>query len=207
MKRTNIGVETELEYNLKFFTQFIIHPTKTGAILPSNERLCELMTDMADLNDVSTVVELGSGTGVITEKILRKKGPETKFFAMEINPTFVEATKRRCPDATVYQSSAENARFHLELQGESGCDRIISSLPWSTFNNETQELILNSIYETLNPGGKFLTYAYSLGLLFPSAWRLRRLLNGKFDKVVKSSIVWSNIPPAFIYICEKAPAE
>ncbi|HML94788.1 MAG TPA: methyltransferase domain-containing protein [Thermodesulfobacteriota bacterium] len=207
MKRTNMGVETDLEYNLKFFTQFIIHPTKTGAILPSNEKLCELMTDIADLNDVSAVVELGSGTGVITEKILRKKGPETKFFAMEINPTFVEATKRRCPEATVYQSSAENAGYHLELHGESGCDRVISSLPWSTFDYETQELILNSIYETLKPGGKFLTYAYSLGLLFPSAWRLRRLLKSKFDKVVKSSIVWSNIPPAFIYICEKAPAE
>lgn len=207
MKRTNTGVETELEYNLKFFTQFIFHPTKTGAILPSNEKLCELMTDMADLGNVSTVVELGSGTGVITEKILNKKGPDTKFFAMEINPAFVEATLRRCPGATVYQSSAENARFYLEVNGESGCDRIVSSLPWSTFNGETQELILNSIYETLNPGGKFLTYAYSLGLLFPSAWRLRRLLRSKFDKVIKSSIVWSNIPPAFIYICEKAPAK
>ena len=58
-----MGVETDLEYNLKFFTQFIIHPTKTGAILPSNEKLCELMTDIADLNDVSTVVELGYAIG------------------------------------------------------------------------------------------------------------------------------------------------
>lgn len=200
-----MSVENQLEYNLKFFTQFIIHPSKTGAVLPSNDRLCELMTDIADLKQISTVIELGSGTGVITERIMQKKGPDTKFFAMEINPTFVEATKQRCPDAVVYQSSAENARKHLEFHGESGCDRIISSLPWSTFNGETQELILNAIYETLKPGGKFLTYAYSLGLLFPSAWRLRKLLNTKFDKVTKSSIVWTNIPPAFIYICEKSP--
>ncbi len=204
MRRDNMSAETELEYNLKFFTQFIIHPTRTGAILPSSDKLCDLMTDTADLPNVSTVIELGSGTGVITERIMAKKADNTTFFALEINPAFVEATKRRCPDALVYQSSAENVMKHLELHGESGCDRIISSLPWSTFKGETQQLILDSIYDVLKPGGIFLTYAYVLGIVAPSAWRFKKKLYAKFDKVKTSRTVWSNIPPAFIYICEKA---
>jgi len=205
MRRENLSADTGLEYNLKFFTQFIINPARTGAILPSGDSLCELMTDLAGLNYVSTAIELGSGTGVITEKILRKKAENTTFFALEINPAFVEATKSRCPDAIVYQSSAENVMKHLETHGESGCDRIISSLPWSTFKGETQQLILDSIYEVLKPGGIFLTYAYVLGVIAPSAWRFKKKLYAKFDKVETSRIVWNNIPPAFIYICKKAP--
>jgi phosphatidylethanolamine/phosphatidyl-N-methylethanolamine N-methyltransferase len=204
MRRDNFSADTELAYNLKFITQFIFHPTSTGAILPSGDKLCELMTDIADLPNVSTVIELGSGTGVVTEKIIQKKAADTKFFALEINPAFVEATKTRCPDAVVYQSSAENVMKHLVFHGESGCDTIISSLPWSTFKGETQQLILDSIYDVLNPGGVFLTYAYVLAIVAPAAWRFKKKLYAKFDKVTTSSTVWSNIPPAFIYICEKA---
>ena len=204
MRRENFSADTGLEYNLKFFTQFIINPARTGAVLPSSDGLFEYMTDLAGLNDVSTVIELGSGTGVITEKIMRKKAESTTFFALEINPAFVEATKNKCPDAIVYQSSAENVMKHLEMHGESGCDRIISSLPWSTFKGETQQLILDSIYDVLNPGGIFLTYAYVLGVVAPAAWRFKKKLYAKFDRVETSRIVWNNIPPAFIYISKKA---
>ena len=204
MRRENLSADTGLEYNLKFFTQFIINPARTGAVLPSSDGLCEYMTDLAGLQDVSTVIELGSGTGVITEKIMRKKAESTTFFALEINPAFVEATKNKCPDAIVYQSSAENVMKHLEMHGESGCDRIISSLPWPTFKGETQQLILDSIYDVLKPGGIFLTYAYVLGVVAPAAWRFKKKLYAKFDKVETSRIVWNNIPPAFIYISKKA---
>jgi phospholipid N-methyltransferase len=43
-----------------------------------------------------------------------------------------------------------------------------------------------------------------LGVVAPAAWRFKKKLYAKFDKVETSRIVWSNIPPAFIYICEKA---
>ena len=142
--------------------------------------------------------------GVITEKVMQKKSPDTTFFALEINEAFVEATKNRCPEAIVYQSPAQNAKKHLEMHGESGCDRILSSLPWLTFDGDMQQELIDSIYDVLNPGGKFLTYAYVPGLIFPAAWRLKKKLNERFDKVTKSEIIWSNVPPAFVYIGEKA---
>ena len=203
MRRTNIGAENELEVNIKFLTQFLIHPTKIGAVAPSNDLLCDMITDMAECEKISSVIEFGSGTGVITEKIMNKISDDTTFFAMEINETLVDATKKRCPGATVYQSSAIDAKKHLEMHGEKGCDRIISSLPWSTFNDETQDDLMGTIMDVLNPGGKFLTYAYVPGLVFPSAIRFRKMLHEKFDKVSRSKIVWTNFPPAFIYFAEK----
>lgn len=203
MRRENVRAENELEVNLKFLTQFLIHPTKIGAIAPSNDRLCEMVTDMAELDKVSSVIEFGPGTGVITEKILRKISKDTTFFAMEINETLIEATKKRCPEATVYLASASNAEKYLDMHGEQGCDRIISSLPWSTFSDDLQDDLMETIMDVLNPGGKFLTYAYVPGLVFPSAIRFRKKLHEKFDKVSRSEIVWTNFPPAFIYYAEK----
>ena len=203
MRRQNISVGNELEVNIKFLTQFLIHPTKIGAIAPSNDRLCDMITDMADLQNISSVIEFGSGTGVITEKIVSKISSDVTFFAMEINETLVEATKKRCPDATVYLESAGNAKKYLELHGETGCDRIISSLPWSTFSDNLQDDLMETIMDILHPGGKFLTYAYVTGLVFPSAIRFRKKLHEKFDKVSRSKIVWTNFPPAFIYYAEK----
>ena len=203
MRRQNISAENELGVNIKFLTQFLFHPTKIGAVAPSNNKLCDMITDMADLPKISSVIEFGSGTGVITEKIVNKISKDTTFFAMEINETLVEATKTRCPDATVYQSSASNAKKHLDMHGEEGCDCIISSLPWSAFSDELQDDLMETIMDVLNPGGRFLTYAYAPGLVFPSARRFRNKLYKKFDKVSRSKIVWSNFPPAFVYYAEK----
>jgi phosphatidylethanolamine/phosphatidyl-N-methylethanolamine N-methyltransferase len=204
MRRQSASAENQLEVNIKFLTQFLIHPTKIGAIAPSNDKLCDLITEMAELSTISSVIEFGPGTGVITERILNKISKDTTFFAMEINETLVEATKKRCPDATVYLSSACDAKKYLEIHGEKGCDRIISSLPWSTFNEDLQNDLMETIMDVLNPGGKFLTYAYVPGLVFPPAIRFRKKLNEKFDKVSRSKIVWSNFPPAFVYYAEKA---
>lgn len=204
MKRLSPESVTDLEQSLKFITQFITHPTKTGAILPSSDKLCELMTEIAQVDKVSTIVEFGPGTGVITEKVMQKKNSDTTFFALEINEEFVKATKDRCPDALVYQSPAQNAKKYLEMHGECGCDRILSSLPWLTFDGDMQQELIDTIYDVLHPGGKFLTYAYIPGLLFPAAWRFKNKLTARFDKVTKSKVIWSNVPPAFVYLGEKA---
>ncbi len=179
------------------------YPKSTGSITPSNEELSELVTETARLSEMGTVVELGPGTGVFTEKILEKKNPEALFFAIEINPEFCEATKSRCPSATVYMDSAENMKKYLERHGKDSCDCIISSLPWAVFDHGTQDRLLNAIWDVLRPGGKMITFSYSISMMVPNARRFRSILRSKFTSVVKSKTVWSNFPPAFVYSAEK----
>lgn len=186
-----------------YLKQFLCYPTRTGSIAPSCSELSELITDKAQLDKAYTVVEFGSGTGVFTEKILQKISADATFFALEINPEFAEATKRRCPDAIVYNDTAENAKFHLEKHGKDSCDCVISGLPWAIFNSNMQDRLLGTVYDILRPGGKLLTMAYLYGLPFPTAKRFRAKLYDKFPKVVKTKTVWSNLPPAFIYCAEK----
>ncbi len=186
-----------------YIKQFFRDPKSTGSITPSNEELSELVTETARLDEMGTVVELGSGTGVFTEKILEKKNPEALFFAIEINPEFCEATKLRCPSATVYRDSAENMKKYLEQHGKNSCDCIISSLPWAIFDHGTQDRLLEIIWDVLKPGGRMITFSYSISMMVPNARRFRSILRNKFTSVVKSKTVWSNFPPAFVYSAEK----
>ena len=186
-----------------YIKQFLRDPKSTGSLAPSNEELSELVTEAARLSEMGTVVELGPGTGVFTEKILEKKNPETLFFAIEINPEFYEATKSRCPSATVYKDSAENMKKYLERHGKNSCDCIISSLPWAVFDHGTQDRLLDVIWDVLRPGGKMITFSYSISMMVPNARRFRSILRSKFSNVVKSKTVWSNFPPAFVYSAKK----
>ncbi|MFQ5685606.1 MAG: class I SAM-dependent methyltransferase [Candidatus Scalindua sp.] len=188
---------------IKFLKQFVLHTAKTGAVAPSSEGLADLITDTAGLHSASAVIEFGTGTGVFTEKIIQKISDETRFFALEINPDFVEATRKRCPEAVVYQDSASNAKKHLDELGINECDCIICGLPWAAFGEELQNELLDTIIDVLKPGGRFLTFAYLQGLLLPAGMRFKQKLSTRFNSVTKTKPIWLNFPPAFVYCAEK----
>jgi len=184
----------------EFLKHYIQAPTRTGAVAASSEALADMITGRARLQDARCVVELGPGTGVFTEKILARIRPGTVFFAMEINPTFVAATRLRCPQANVFQDSAEKTAEYLLRCNRRQCDRVISGLPWASFDPSLQDRLLTTILEVLEPGGLFLTFAYLQGLLLPPGLRFRRKLRRAFQKVETTPTVWKNLPPAFVYL-------
>ena len=187
---------------IQFLKQFVLHTAKTGAVAPSSEGLADLITETAGLHSASAVIEFGAGTGIFTEKILQKISDETRFFALEINPDFVKATRKRCPEAVVYQDSAANAKKYLDELGINECDCIICGLPWAAFSEELQNELLDTIIDVLKPGGKFLTFAYLQGLLLPAGMRFKKKLSTRFNSVTKTRTIWLNFPPAFVYCAE-----
>ena len=187
---------------IQFLKQFVLHTAKTGAVAPSSEGLADLITETAGLHSASAVIEFGAGTGVFTEKILQKIPDETRFFALEINPDFVKATRKRCPDAVVYHDSAANAKKYLDELGINECDCIICGLPWAAFSEELQNELLDTIIDVLKPGGRFLTFAYLQGLLLPAGMRFKKKLSTRFNSVTKTRTIWLNFPPAFVYCAE-----
>jgi len=188
---------------MKFFREFITHPMETGAIVSSSAKLAKLIVGISDLSKKRCVVELGPGTGTLTKEILQRISPETSFFSLEINGQFVKATQRNCPNATIYHASALEIKRYLIQHNQNTCDSIISALPWGIFGQNLQEKLLESIYESLDDGGEFLTIAYIFGLISPPGIRFRELLNKRFRKVRRSKIIWGNVFPAFVYHCVK----
>jgi phospholipid N-methyltransferase len=189
---------------LRFLAPFLSSPAQTGAIAASSRALAQLAVDAANLHPgVSSVVELGSGTGVFTAAILRKIDHGAVFMAIEINPAFVRETRRNCPGATVYEGSALMVGEFLERHGLSQCDRIVCGLPWAVFSKHSQVALLAASYEALKPGGRFVTFAYLHGLALPQGLHFRRLLQQRFSYVTTTRTVWRNLPPAFVYCADK----
>jgi len=186
-----------------FLLEFVKKPFMTGALGPSSDELTKKVITRARLKDARQVVELGSGDGVITERILSQLSKSASFFALELNPDFARKTKKRCPGVTVYVDNAANLRKYLKKYNSISCDRIISTLPWSAFRKEVQDNILNCIHSSLEKGGIFLTVSYKHSLLFPMGRRFKKRLSQTFSRVERTPLVWKNFPPAFVYVCRK----
>ena len=186
-----------------FFKEFLKSPLKTGAVIPSSKKLSKLVVDSAYLSNKKCVIELGSGTGVFTKEIIKNISPECVFFSLELNQFFVDQTKKNCPDATVYHASAQDIQKYLIKHQQSHSNCIISGIPWAVLNYSEQKELMDIIYDSLCPDSIFITFAYLQGLVLPSGIKFRRLLHKKFKQVKTTKTVWENLPPAFVYCCEK----
>jgi phospholipid N-methyltransferase len=188
---------------LNFIKNFLLHPKHTGAIAASSSRLADLITDCAELTQAATIVEFGPGTGVFTEKILKKSPKGALIMAIEFNGEFATMTQKRFPTVHVIHDSATEAKKHLKTFGKEKCDRIVSGLPWASFEEDLQNRLLQTVDDILVPGGIFVTFAYLQGLLIPAGQRFRKKLKENFVSVGSSRVEWLNAPPAFVYIGRK----
>ena len=185
------------------FTKFLSNPGKVGAFCASSRALAVEMTRHIGMENAGTVVELGPGTGAITCEIIPRLAENSKFIAVELDEEMAENIRARFPRASVSCGCASNLS---EILNENGCthtDIIISGLPWAIFPEKLQEEILGAVFEALPPGGKFATFAYIQGVMLPAGIRFRRRLENLFSKVESSHIIWRNLPPAFVYRCQK----
>ena len=187
---------------MDFILETLRNPKSTGAIAPSSKRLVNLILKEADLENAKVVVELGPGTGVFTEKILENLKGDTKFYAIETNKSFSDSLKEQFPEVVFHHGSAEDIKKYLGTHSISYCDRIISGLPWTAFSVEVQRRLLSKIYDSLEPGGIFVTFSYYPFNHLPRGKGFKNLLSEYFSDVYRTEIV-SNIPPAFVYVCRK----
>lgn len=190
---------------LGFMREVIRANKHTGALAPSSPELAKAVIDMARLRGQKVIVEFGPGNGVFTEEILRRMDSDAHFMAVEINPEFVKQTRKRCPKARVIEGSAADTPKFLQADGHSHCDLIISGLPWTRFEGWLQDELLRATVESLRPGGRFITFAYSFSPHVPSGRRFfREKLPAAFKSVTRSRPIWKNFPPAVVFTAEKS---
>ncbi|MBN1436659.1 MAG: hypothetical protein JW936_06270 [Sedimentisphaerales bacterium] len=188
---------------LDFFVQFVRNPSTVGAVAPSSRGLACRMLEGVDFDQVSTIVELGPGTGVFSREVLRRKRADTTFFALELNETMCDHLAADLPELTVYNDSASAIGKYLAQHGKDHADVIISGLPWAAFKSELQSELLDATVTALAEGGLFATFAYLQGLVLPAGLRFAKRLDSSFAQVERSKVVWRNLPPALVYRCRR----
>ncbi|MFJ4849618.1 MULTISPECIES: class I SAM-dependent methyltransferase [unclassified Streptomyces] len=178
-------------------TEFLRRPLMTGAVSASSRRLACAMTEGIGLERAGLVVELGPGTGVFTDAILARLAPDARLVAVELNPVLAArlAAGRRDPRLTVVRGSAAE----LAAAVDEPVDAVVSGLPWTVMPRERRAHILDAVTEVLVPGGRFTTFAYLHAAWTPPARHFAAELAHRFDRLERSTVVWPNLPPAFVH--------
>ncbi len=189
--------------HVHFLKAFLRNAGGVGAVAPSSVELANLMTDWLDWGMLGSVVEYGPGTGVLTEVIAAQLPKSCRFFAVERDPKLAALAQRRCPGVEVVEACASRVPELCRERGMDRVDAILCGLPWAAFPAGLQDRLLEAMFEVLPPGGKFATFAYWQGLLLPAGQRFRGFLRSNFASVEQSRTAWRNLPPAFVYRCER----
>lgn len=145
------------------------------------------------------MVELGAGTGVVTEQILRRSPQDARLISLELDSHLATQAQMRCPQAQVHNADALDLQAILDAAGLSGCDSVVSCIPWANMEASSQSAILDVVELVLAPGGYLATFAYVHSKWMPRARLFYRQLQARYGRVEISEVIWGNLPPAVIY--------
>ncbi len=89
-----------------FIRSWLEKPLAIGAVAPSSKPLARTMARYVDPAKPGPIVELGPGTGPITEALVERGIDEARLVLLEFDPGFCEMLRTRFPRATVVQGDA-----------------------------------------------------------------------------------------------------
>jgi len=157
------------------------------------------MVAAAGVEQARAVLELGPGTGAITQVISDALPSSSQYLGLELNGTFVQRLRLKFPRLRFEQAPAQEFDFDQALGPEGYFDAIVSGLPWASFSEELQIAILDHVLSRLRPGGTFTTFAYTGFHLLPAGRHFRALLADRCEVLSRTRTIWRNMPPAFVY--------
>ncbi len=180
-----------------FLREWLANPQRTGSVTPSSPKLAAAMARWLPSDPESFVLELGPGTGAVTQALIERGLREERLVAIENNPKLARLLRRRFPRAHIITGDA----WHLDVllrecqEPIESVGAVISSLPLLNFPAAEADALAEKIRAILEHGGKWVQYSYHLGNgRHKSATRFQRLA---------SKIVWLNFPPARVNVYQK----
>ena len=181
---------------LKFLSESLKNIKTIGTVTRSSKFLCEKMVSYVDFENSKVVVELGAGDGVVTEHILRKMRDDAVLLTFEVNSKFCAIIREKIKDKRmiVIEDSAERLPFYLEEYGLSEVDNVISAIPFVSLPDALGEKIVSICKDCMKPKSRFVQIHYSL---------LSKKLYEKVFGNLDINYEVRNIPPAFVFVCEK----
>ena len=168
----------------------------SGTIIPSSRYLVSKLLKGVDFKSAKLVVEFGPGNGKITKDLLKKLHPEATLIVFEINDSFYQTLLNiKDKRLIVVKKSAASVIEVINEQGFKQIDYIISSLPLTNIPKSITVTILENAFKALKSKGYFMQYQYSLTYY--------AALKDTFNQNVSLGFEALNIPPAFVYTCQK----
>ncbi len=171
-----------------FLQELCSRPKSIGAICPSSKYLAKQMAKQIPPDDQGLIIELGGGTGVITQALLDRGVAPERLKVIELSGAFAQRLRQRFPGVEIIHGNA--ADLCRLLPENTKIAAIVSSLPLCSLPESITKAILQQWHLLLHDGGVAIQFTYNLRL---PKWR--RNVQARHTS---SRIVWANVPPAKI---------
>ena len=184
-----------LDDEVRFLRSWIEKPLHMGAVMPSSKLLARTMAQYVDVDSKGPVIELGPGTGAITNALLEHGVDQKRLVLVEYNPGFCALLRDRYPQAKVVQGDAYALRASLDKVLDAPASAVVSGLPLVTKPMLTRLKLIRDAFQALAPGAPFVQFTYSVAPPIPKS------LPGVSTEA--SERIWMNLPPARVWVYRK----
>ena len=184
-----------LDDEVRFLRSWIEKPLHMGAVMPSSKLLARTMAQYVDVDSKGPVIELGPGTGAITNALIEHGVDQKRLVLVEYNPGFCALLRDRYPQARVVQGDAYALRASLEDVLDAPASAVVSGLPLVTKPMLTRLKLMRDAFMALAPGAPFVQFTYSVAPPIPKS------LPGVSTEA--SERIWMNLPPARVWVYRK----
>jgi phosphatidylethanolamine/phosphatidyl-N-methylethanolamine N-methyltransferase len=188
LARKNLRLDDEV----RFIRTWLEKPMQMGAVVPSGKVLARTMARFVDPKSKGPVIELGPGTGPVTEALVDRGIDPSRLVLLEFNHMFCNLLRARYPKATVVQGDAYDLRHALDGILEEPAAAIVSGLPLMSKPPRTRMKLANDAFKLLAPGAPLIQFTYAVVSPIP-----RRLAGMRSQG---SDPVWLNVPPARVWV-------
>jgi phosphatidylethanolamine/phosphatidyl-N-methylethanolamine N-methyltransferase len=178
--------------DVRFIRSWIEKPLTTGAVTPSGRALARTMAGYVDPDVPGPIIELGPGTGPVTEALVAQGVDPSRLVLVEFDPTFCRLLRTRYPAATIVHGDAYALKRLLGDLLQQPAAAVVSGLP---LFNKPLKMRLRLLFEALDlmsPGAPFVQFTYAAVPPIPK--RLERV------SAEPSERIWMNIPPARVWV-------
>jgi phosphatidylethanolamine/phosphatidyl-N-methylethanolamine N-methyltransferase len=181
-----------LDDDMRFIRTWLEKPLAVGAVTPSSRALARTMAAYVDPSVPGAIIELGPGTGPITEALIAQGIDPLRLVLVEFDATFCRLLRARYPGATVVQGDAYGLGRLLAGLLQEPAAAVVSGLPLFTKPLQVRLRLLFDAFGLMSLGAPFIQFTYNAVAPIPA--RLDRV------RAQASERVWMNIPPARVWV-------
>jgi len=177
----------------RFLKTLVAAPRLTGAVAPSGRALARAMAAAIGSPPQGLVVELGPGTGPVTQSLIEARVPPARLVLVEYDPGFCRMLERRFGGVRVIQGDAYDLPRTLASFAGQPIAAVVSSLPLLNQPPPRRTKLIADAFALMGPSGVFVQFTYGLQSPVP-----REACANRYS-AIRSRPILRNLPPAFVW--------
>jgi phosphatidylethanolamine/phosphatidyl-N-methylethanolamine N-methyltransferase len=176
-----------------FLKTLVAAPRLTGAVAPSGRALARAMAAAIGSPSQGLVIELGPGTGPVTQGLIETRIAPERLVLVEYDPSFCRMLKRRFEGVRVIQGDAYDLPRTLAPFAGQPIAAVVSSLPLLNQPPPYRTKLIGDAFALTGPSGVFVQFTYGLQSPIPREFCANRY------SARRSRPILLNLPPAFVW--------